>query len=543
MKIKDPISAVKVLLFFIACISFNACLGKKALVQSGDIMPPDVPREFRAAWVATVANINWPSERNLSVQEQKEEAIYLLDLLAQNNFNAVIFQVRPQADALYKSELEPWSYYLTGKQGLAPDPLYDPLRFWIHEAHKRGLELHAWLNPYRAHHIRGGEINKTSIVRTKPHLALSLAQGYWWLDPSQKETQDHSYDVVLDIVKRYDVDGIHFDDYFYPYPSYNNGEDFPDDKSWKLYQDKNGRLSKGDWRRKGVNQFIKRVYKGIKDEKSHVKFGLSPFGIWRPGNPSSIEGFDQYDQLYADAKLWLNKGWVDYYTPQLYWPVNQIPQSFPVLLGWWKSQNYKNKHLWPGISIGRLEGEKAIDETLNQIMITRGMLEESPGIVHWSIAPLVHSPELTEAIAQGPYAQQALIPSDHQKGEKYRFLNAKADLVNDSLLISWKDDDPASTKCFVIYSKMNDVWSYQIIGSKSNAMKLEAITKDLEKINVTPLSDMQEAQSFIDVIEFIAITTIDRFGYESKLNIIALPEIKYKGSPSIEEIRNIKTPK
>ena len=317
-----------------------------------------VPSEFRAAWVATVANINWPSQVSLSAQEQKKEAIQLLDLLARHNYNAVIFQVRPQCDALYKSDLEPWSYYLTGSQGQAPDPFYDPLLFWIEQAHQRGLELHVWLNPYRAHHSAGGPISKHSIVNTKPGLAVELENGYWWLDPSKQKTQSHSYAVVLDIVKRYDIDGVHFDDYFYPYPSYNGNNDFPDDDSYTNYQSSGGRLSRADWRRDHVNNFVRKVYRGIKQEKSHVKFGISPFGIWRPGHPPSIKGFDQYDQLFADAKLWLNKGWVDYFAPQLYWPINQIPQSFPLLLNWWKDQNLRHRHLWPGLSVGRLEGAK-----------------------------------------------------------------------------------------------------------------------------------------------------------------------------------------
>ncbi len=336
---------------------------------------PSAEREFRAAWVATVANINWPSKPGIPVADQKREAVELLDLLYKNHFNAVVFQVRPHADAMYKSELEPWSYYLTGEQGKAPDPYYDPLEFWIEEAHKRGIELHAWLNPYRAHHPAGGEVTDASIVKKHPELVIKLEQGYWWMDPAKQGTQDHSYNVVMDLVRRYDLDGIHFDDYFYPYPDYNNFKDFPDDESWQSYLAGGGKLSRGDWRREAVNTFIERLYKGIKAEKPYVKFGLSPFGIWQPFNPLAIGGgFNQHEKLYADAKLWLNKGWIDYYSPQLYWPVNQIAQSYPVLLGWWKDENLKGRHLWPGISIGLQPVSRAIDETINQIMVSRGML-------------------------------------------------------------------------------------------------------------------------------------------------------------------------
>ena len=327
----------KLLLILFVCASVQL----QAQINTG----PKIQREFRAAWVASVANINWPSKPGLTTQQQQDEAIVLLDMLKKNNFNTVIFQVRPQADAFYKSDLEPWSYYLTGVQGQAPNPYYDPLEFWVNAAHERGLELHVWLNPYRAHHISGGPVSDFSVVKKYPELVVKLKQGYWWLDPSKIGTQDLSAAVVNDIVKRYDIDGVHFDDYFYPYAEYNGGADFPDSESYAAYQNKGGKLALGDWRRDHVNTFIKRIYKEIKKEKKHVKLGISPFGIWRPGYPESIRGMDQYDKLYADAKLWLNKGWIDYFMPQLYWQINNVPLSFPVLLGWWESENTKGRHL------------------------------------------------------------------------------------------------------------------------------------------------------------------------------------------------------
>ncbi|HEX7846268.1 MAG TPA: family 10 glycosylhydrolase, partial [Chitinophagaceae bacterium] len=259
---------MKFICFISLIILFLGCSPSKSLTKNEPASSaPKAMREFRAAWVATVANINWPSTPGLSTEEQKKEAIELLDFLQQHNFNAVIFQVRPQCDALYKSELEPWSYFLTGKQGEAPSPYYDPLEFWVEEAHNRGLELHVWLNPYRAHHKDGKEITEHSIVKKRPELALYLKEGYWWLDPAQQGTQDHSTAVVMDIVKRYDIDGVHFDDYFYPYPSYNLNEDFPDSVSWAAYQQSGGKLSRGDWRRNAVNVFIERLYSNIKAAK------------------------------------------------------------------------------------------------------------------------------------------------------------------------------------------------------------------------------------------------------------------------------------
>src|SRR5690606_18115398 len=219
---------------------------------------PQVPREFRAAWIATVANINWPSKNNLSTDQQKAEAIRLLDMLKDNNFNAVIFQVRPSADALYNSPYEPWSYFLTGQIGKAPSPYYDPLEFWVEEAHKRGLELHVWLNPYRTHHSNGGAVTSQSMVHRASDHVVRLKNGMYWFDPADQRTQDHAAAVVNDIVKRYDIDGVHFDDYFYPYASYNGGADFPDNKTWNAYRNAGGTLSRADWRRHNVNKFIER---------------------------------------------------------------------------------------------------------------------------------------------------------------------------------------------------------------------------------------------------------------------------------------------
>lgn len=429
--------------------------------------PVAIDREFRAAWVATVANINWPSKPGLSVEVQQKEAIALLDSLASLNFNAVVFQVRPQADALYASELEPWSYYLTGEQGKAPAPFYDPLDFWIREAHARGMELHAWLNPYRVHHTSSGKLPATSLAHKMPESVHHLSQGYYWFDPSLKSTQDHSLAVVMDIVKRYDVDGIHFDDYFYPYDSYHGGKDFPDDKSWAAYQKSGGKLSRGDWRRESVNTFIEAVYKGIKSEKRHVKFGLSPFGIWRPGYPASIAGMDQYESLYADAKLWLNEGWVDYFTPQLYWPIGRIAQSYPVLLNWWQQENTMQRHLWPGINVsGVTNTERGADEIENQIMISRGITPLSPGVVHWSISPLLAKDSVKARLRAGVYKKQVLVPETTWLGEsKLSAPSLRSEERGDQVGVFWNSPGSDSFKT-IVYYQYGSVWEYRILGDQ-----------------------------------------------------------------------------
>lgn len=466
---------------------------------------PKAHAEFRAAWVASVSNINWPSTPGLSTEQQQQEAIALLDFLKEHNFNAVIFQVRPHTDALYKSDLEPWSYYLTGEVGKAPNPYYDPLEFWIEAAHDRGLELHVWLNPYRSHHKDGGVISEKSIVKTRPGLSVFLKEGYWWLDPAKKETQDLSSAVVTDLVKRYNIDGVHFDDYFYPYPSYNLNEDFPDDESWTAYTNSGGKLSRGDWRRNAVNIFIERVYKEIKAEKKWVKFGLSPFGIWRPGFPESVEGFDQYDKLYADARLWLNKGWIDYFTPQLYWNINKLPQSFPVLLGWWAGENTHNRHLWPGISDYKGGDDKNIDETINQIMITRGMLPQSKGVVHWSISALTKHPNVAKAILDGPYKKQALVPATPWLDKKIPKAPAVAtEIKEDTLNITWTHPDDKNVFRWVVYYKYGNAWNYEILNRKDRSFEVKRSSGD----KLVPLSA-------------IAVTAVNRLGNESKLKEIS----------------------
>jgi uncharacterized lipoprotein YddW (UPF0748 family) len=470
---------------------------------------PTIPREFRAAWIASVANINWPSQPGLSTEEQKAEAIDLLNYLQANNFNAVILQVRPQADALYASSIEPWSYFLTGQQNKAPFPFYDPLSFWIEESHKRGMELHAWLNPYRAHHTTGKNISEKSIVRTNPEQVHLLKEGFWWMDPSLKSTQDRTSKVVIDIVKRYDIDGIHFDDYFYPYPSYNGDKDFPDHKSWNEYLKTGGDLSRGDWRRESVNILIERLYKEIKAEKKYVKFGISPFGIYRPGYPASVKGFDQYDKLYADARLWLNKGWIDYFTPQLYWPINKPGQSFPVLLAWWQQENKMQRHLWPGISIGTDKyGITDNKEVLDQIKLSRTLIPKSQGVVHWNISSLTKNPTLTQELKQGPYKVQALIPTS-------TWLNSTLPTAprvtikknGESINVIWNSTEKETFR-WVVYSQYDNKWEYEI--------------KNKEELTTSLKLKVSNGSGSSATLKNIVVTAIDRTGNESAQTMISV---------------------
>jgi len=376
---------------------------------------PPAAREFRAVWIATVDNIDWPSKPGLTTGEQQAELIAILDQCAAMNMNAVVFQMRPVADAFYRSPTEPWSAYLSGNQGQAPDPPYDPLSFVVEQAHARGLELHAWFNPYRAQHPSNTTVASNHVSKQHPEWVRTYGR-YLWLDPGDPAVLDYVLGVIGDVIARYDIDGIHIDDYFYPYPikdDAGNPVGFPDDETWGRYQESGGTLSRDDWRRDNVNQFIERLYKSVREASPHVKVGISPFGIWRPGNPEQIQGFDAYDQLYADSKLWFERGWVDYYTPQLYWPIEQHAQSYPVLLKWWTEQNKQDRHLWPGLFTSRIADGSSnwpASEIVNQIYATR-IQQGATGHVHFSVKAIMQNRDgVIDSLAQA-YAAPALIPA------------------------------------------------------------------------------------------------------------------------------------
>jgi uncharacterized lipoprotein YddW (UPF0748 family) len=384
----------------------------------GDTVAPPLPREFRAAWLATVDNIDWPSKPGLPVAQQKAELIALLDVAQRTRLNAIVFQVRPSADALYPSRIEPWSYFLTGAMGRAPTPRYDPLAFAIDEAHQRGIELHAWFNPYRSRHPRDrGPAASTHVSRRHPSWNKRYGP-YGWMDPGEPGVRQQTVNVILDVVSRYDVDGVHMDDYFYPYPERNRrGEiPFPDDRSWRAYTRKGGRMSRDDWRRWNVDTLIQAIYAGVKREKPWVKVGLSPFGIWRPGYPANVRGFDAWDKLYADSRRWLREGWVDYFTPQLYWRMSAAQQPYADLLSWWRGENVGGRHLWPGNYTGRASAVPStswpVSEVFDQIQETRSQLGALSGNVHFPMNAFVaNTDRLVERLTAGPYAEPALVPA------------------------------------------------------------------------------------------------------------------------------------
>ena len=376
---------------------------------------PHMEREFRAVWVATVANIDWPSAPGLSARQQKEELLDILDRVRLLGMNAIILQIRPTADALYASDLEPWSYYLTGANGEPPEPVWDPLSFAVQEAHARGLDLHVWLNPYRAYHPTAPDLLADHHVANRFPEAVHRYGTQRWMDPGHPDIAEHSFRVIMDVVERYDIDGVHMDDYFYPYAV--TGSDgrrvaFPDSLTHAAYGEG---LSVDDWRRRNVDRFIERVYFGIKERKPHVLFGLSPFGIWRPGYPEGVRGFDQYEGLYADARKWLRFGWVDYFTPQLYWSLDSSGQPYEPLLNWWVGENRTHRHIWPGNAIYRAdEGEDRawpVQEVIDQVRVTRAT-PGAGGNVFFSMQALRPDDQsMADSLITEVYARPALVPA------------------------------------------------------------------------------------------------------------------------------------
>lgn len=462
---------------------------------------PVIMREFRGVWVATVDNIDWPSKPGLSTREQQSELRALLDRAVALRLNAIIFQVRPSADALYASKLEPWSAFLTGRQGKAPRPAYDPLAFAIKEAHQRGLELHAWFNPYRAKHPADRSPTAASHVsRTRPDLVRRYGQ-YLWMDPGEPAVRQLTVRVVLDVVRRYDIDGVHIDDYFYPYPE--GGAEFPDETTFRRYAEAGGTLSKADWRRQNVNDLVRDLYDAVKRAKPWVKFGISPFGIWRPGNPPSVRGFDAYDRLYADARKWMNEGWGDYFTPQLYWRTDAPEQRYLDLLGWWIAENRMGRHVWPGNYTSRATSAARNlwdpSEVIAQVRVTR-LEPGASGNVHFSMTAFDVSPALATSLTRDVYSQPALVPPS-----------------------PWlADSAPPKPKVTVRRAKGAGRWELRLTPAPASVIRLWTVRWRGESAWATATLPVSHASITLSDVQTAVVTAIDRVGMESEPVILSL---------------------
>jgi uncharacterized lipoprotein YddW (UPF0748 family) len=454
---------------------------------------PPIDREFRAIWVATVGNIDWPSKPGLSTWDQQRELLTILDRAVALQLNAIIFQVRPGADALYDSPYEPWSQFLTGRQGRAPEPAWDPLAFAVEQAHKRGLELHAWFNPYRAAYSLDTLEARTHVSRTNPELVWQY-DHYLWMDPGDAAVRGRSLRAIVDVVKRYDVDGVHIDDYFYPYPTTDRSGkkiDFPDTATYARYRRGGGGLSRDDWRRNNVDVFVEALYKQVHAAKRWVQVGVSPFGIWRPGNPPQIQGFDAYQEIYADSKKWLQNGWADYFAPQLYWPIAQTAQSFPVLLDWWVSQNTKGRHLWPGLATYRI-GERSartIDagEILAEIDTMRARNRDL-GHIHFNTSVIMKDADSISEKLAVRYEAPAIPPASAWLGAKKPgtpVVKLVRDRATNEPTITLAPATNEKVWLWTVRSRIDGAWSSEVLPGATRVHRLAATP---ERVLVTAVS-------------------------------------------------------
>lgn len=430
--------------------------------------------EFRAVWIATVENIDYPSKRGLSNEAQKEEFLALLDRHQQNGMNAIIMQIRPAGDALYPSALEPWSEYLMGKQGQGPIPFYDPLVFMIEETHKRGMEFHAWINPYRAvFNINKSSVAPSHLSKMHPEWFIDF-EGKKYFNPGLPEVWNHTNKVVADILKRYDVDAIHMDDYFYPYRVPN--KDFPDQSTYLKYA---RGLDKETWRRSNCDTIIKQLNATIRSIKPGVQFGISPFGVWRnkskdPRGSATKAGQTNYDDLYADILLWLEKGWIDYVTPQLYWEHGHALADYDELVQWWNDHVY-GKALYIGHGIYRA-GTNNTWRDPNEIPYQIKKLRALPntgGSVYFSSNSFKNNPNgWNDSLQQNYYKNPAILPS---LVPQYKMI---APSIEKKTATSFQINMPktALVKSFAIIQKEDGVYSVtSMLAADSKIVNLNAL--------------------------------------------------------------------
>lgn len=439
-------------------------LGWNFSLQAQGIPPK---REFRAAWLCTLANLDWPSRSGLSSSSQQREFRELMDMMHGMGLNAVIVQVRPAGDAIYPSELVPWSQYLSGTQGQPPSPYYDPLAFMVEEAHSRLVEFHAWFNPFRA--VSSNKFS--SVAADNPinhHPEWSFAYGESrYFDPGIPEVRNYLVRVIMEVVRKYDIDGIHLDDYFYPYPL--EGQPIPDNRSFALYG--NGFTSKEAWRRANIDDFISQLADSIFLSKPSVKFGVSPFGVWR-GSEQDDRGsatnrtFTAYDGLYADTRKWIEYGWVDYMAPQLYWNITHSRASFKVLLDWWSGLG-QDRHIYVGHGVYMMQDENAplwanTSEYVQQVRLCRSD-DQVCGNIWFRASTLNDNPAgIREALGKQVYNYPSLVPVmpwiDSMPPLRPRMLVVAQDAEGISL--DWDAPTPAAdgdlADYYVVYRFMDD---------------------------------------------------------------------------------------
>ncbi|WP_143960843.1 glycoside hydrolase family 10 protein [Litoribacter populi] len=424
------------------------------LISTNLIAQNQPKRELRAVWIATVENIDWPSTRNISAQEQQEEYVKMLDHFQELGMNAIIMQVRPTADTFYPSSYEPWSAYLTGSQGRLPNTYYNPLTFLIQEAKKRGLEFHAWFNPYRASNSKDFIPNENHPLISNPDWFVHYG-GKWYYDPGIPEAREFVFNSIIETVKHYDLDAVHFDDYFYPYKVPN--EDFPDSLSYKVHGQDFDHID--DWRRQNVDTFVEELAERIKQEKPFVKFGISPFGVWRNKDMDEMgsdtkAGVTNYDDLYADVLKWLREGWIDYITPQLYWQIGFERAEYKTLVDWWADHTY-GKHLYIGQGVYRLgqDGWKDPKEVQNQIAYNRDNANVN-GSMYFSAKTFMNDQGALNEKMREVYPHKALVPTMpwiESDDPAAPILDEIEGSQGGGITLTWRDGLPYNNSYYVVY--------------------------------------------------------------------------------------------
>ena len=488
------------------CVFFLLLMagGVFAQVQTGSAYPK---REFRAAWIQSVNG----QFRGMPTEKLKQNLIGQLNSLLKAGINAIIFQVRPEADALYASRLEPWSRFLTGVQGKAPEPYWDPMQFMIDECHKRGMEFHAWINPYRTKTTLKSELAPNHVYNIHPEWFVTYGDQLYF-DPALPESRRHICMVVSDIVSRYDVDAIHMDDYFYPYPI--KGKDFPDDASFARFG--GGFSNKGDWRRSNVNVLIKKLHETIREIKPWVKFGVSPFGIYRneSSDPlgSKTKGLQNYDDLYADVLLWAREGWIDYNIPQIYWHIGHPVADYETLVKWW-ARNTENRPLFIGQSVmNTVQNADPKNPSINQLprkMALQRAYQTIGGSCQWPASAVVENAgKYRDALIAEYHKYPALPPvfdfMDNEAPAKVRKM--KPVWTEDGYILFWtapkyKEEMNRAVQ-YVVY-RFNDKEKVNI----DDPSHIVAITRD--NFYKLPYEDGKTKYRYV-------VTALDRLHNESK---------------------------
>lgn len=468
-------------------------------------------REFRSAWITTLTNLDWPSKRGLTSEQQKAEFFTILKNFQANSINSVIFQVRASSDAFYKSELSPWSEWLTGTQGKAPDNDFDPLQFMVKECHERNMEFHAWFNPFRAiSHTKFSSIAKNHITNLKPEWFFQYGNTKYY-NPGIPEVRAYIIDVVLEVVNNYDIDGVHFDDYFYPYTI--GDREIPDSAEFSKYGSDFATIE--DWRRNNINLLVEEVSCAIKEAKAHVKFGISPLAIWRnknqdPEGSNTFAAQTNFDNLYSDTKLWMKNGWVDYMAPQLYGTTKSKYANYTHLVDWWSKLEYDH-HLYVGHAIYKLDQRNGSyvkkEELIRQVEISRSKENICGNIYFRADAFTSNHQNFQKDLSAGVYKYPSLIPAmswidsiPPNAPEKLKLRNKK-----EGVLVKWSAPEPTEDM---------DTASYYVIYryEESEEVKTELVDKILA---------IQKSTNFMDTtavegVEYnYIITAVDRLHNES----------------------------